>query len=447
MIFNVFLIAVTIAALFASLKLFSMAAGTISPLKLNTISYVLYFQVLTVGVVGPLLLALDLLNYHPMIQQISYHTKFMAWVWCMYALVALPLSMNVYNIVFKIKMPSELTQYSQETIPEKYLTHNRLFSTSFVLISLFGLLYIFYYTSSIPIVKLLTTGDLAQAAIERINSRRAFLGIPYIRSFVGIYLIPAGAYYLYILAYNKRTIRAWFLFACQLLLTILLLTYDLQKAPIAFFILGFLVVHTFISNGISRKWFLIVFGSSVLFILLGYQLTTETTILRQITNVQSAFFGRIFLVSYFGFPLSLEFYPDSIHAATALYGVPGPILDILNLEGHDSARELMIHMYSSNVDQGSANLISSYYLAEAWSAFGYVGLVLAPFIVGGVIQLTHVLLIKLPKDPLFIAFYALITTKWLVLSGFSPFLTMKILFPMIVAATLYFFRNTLIRSK
>jgi len=354
----------------------------------------------------------------------------------------------IFNKIFKIRIAKELDNYASKQFVLVDISPSIYVKLALALLSSFGLTYILYYSPSIPIWTLINGGDLVQASIQRVASKREFAGIPYIRTFFGIILIPALAYYSYIIAHTNKSLSSWLFFSFQSILAFILLTFDLQKAPIAFFILGFIIVHTFLTNGVSPKWFFIVFISSVFLILLGYELTTDASMFKQFTDFHSAFYGRIFLVGYLGFPLSMELFPDSIIANTALFGIPEPLREIYNIEATDSARELMKYINPVGVREGSANLISGYYLGEAWASFRYSGLLMAPIVVGCVIQFIHLVLLHLPKHPLFVAFYALISTKWLITSGFSNFLTLKIiLFPLLTVFFLYIFMNTLTRIR
>ena len=91
-----------------------------------------------------------------------------------------------------------------------------------------------------------------------------------------------------------------------------------------------------------------------------------------------------------------------------------------------------MQMNPEGVINGTANLFSGYYLGEAYANYGYLGLIISPFIVGGVVQVVHNYLLTHKKDPLILAFYTFITVKWLLGSGVVSFLYLKIiLFPLV----------------
>ena len=403
----------------------------------------MYFQVLTIGIVGPVLLVTDSLDFHYMAQHISKPVKFQAWAWSMYALIALPFSMTLINTILRIDIKSLLREYSVREISDSSQQDQIKFNISLAAISLLSLIYILYNSPSIPILELIQTGDFSSAAENRFESKYGFTGIVYLRSFFGLILIPCCSYYFYIVAYKSRLLRDWLLFGFQFVLTLALLTYDLQKSPFAFYLFGYLILHTFISNGLNPKWFLVIIGCALAMILIGYKNTTGVSIESQIFNFQSAFYGRIFLSGFLGFPLSLELFPDKINAITTLFGIPQPVLGFYDLSATDPARQIMLYINEQGAREGTSNLVSGYYLGEAWASFRYAGLVCSPFVVGAILQLTHLSFLRLPKNPLIIAFYAYISTKWLIASGFSSFLTLKIIiFPILILALIILIKNS-----
>ena len=235
---NLLIVFTTLICSVISITLFRYASGSLSLLKLNTVTYAMYFQVLTIGIVGPVLLVTDSLDFHYMAQHISKPVKFQAWAWSMYALIALPFSMTLINTILRIDIKSLLREYSVREISDSSQQDQIKFNISLAAISLLSLIYILYNSPSIPILELIQTGDFSSAAENRFESKYGFTGIVYLRSFFGLILIPCCSYYFYIVAYKSRLLRDWLLFGFQFVLTLALLTYDLQKSPFAFYLFG-----------------------------------------------------------------------------------------------------------------------------------------------------------------------------------------------------------------
>jgi hypothetical protein len=93
----------------------------------------------------------------------------------------------------------------------------------------------------------------------------------------------------------------------------------------------------------------------------------------------------------------------------------------------ESARLLKIYTHPETIRAGNGNLYSGFYMGEAWANYGYLGLVIAPFVVGFVIQSVHLFLLLHKKNPWLLAFYCGLTVKWVVSGGFVNFLYLKLL--------------------
>jgi hypothetical protein len=290
------------------------------------------------------------------------------------------------------------------------------------------LLYILNSNKQIPLVTLLK-GNLSQAAEERVTVRRSFGGIIYIKNLLGYLLIPTFTYFAYIYFSLKRNFYSRIIFIFLFICSSILLVYDIQKAPLVFFLMGFVVIQTLINNGISRIKFGIFIIVGLLIVVGGYYLTGGKGI-EQLFDPKSALWSRTFISSYGGYVLSLELFPNTITQPTWQIGIPSIILNTLDLPNTESARLLMMHINPMGVASGEANLISSYYLGEAWANYGIIGIITAPFVVGFVVQSVHVFLLRHKKEPLIIAFYAYITTHWLLISGYVNILYLKqLVFP------------------
>ncbi len=444
---NILFVVITILTTIISVKLFTKASGSMSIFKLNTISYVFYFQIITSSLVASVLLVTGVLDYHPDLKLVSENVKLEAWLWTMYSIIAMPIGMIGLSKVFNIDVIKTFNQYinKKTIIPTINIKWILIFLTLF---SFLTLAYIFLKTDRVALYTLLVEHNPEQARLDRITSRLNFGGIIYIKNLLGYIMIPVIAYYSYIIMRIKKTMFYKVIFVVNFFLAILMVAHDTQKAPIAFFILGFWIVEVIINNGINLKKAGLFLGLPVLLILVGYTLTTGVDGLDQFTRFNSAFYGRTFVGSYLGFPLSLELFPDKIIEQTYALGIPHAIGEKLGLDLTESARLLMKYVHYEAFENGTGNLYSSFYMGEAWANYGYLGLIMAPFIVGFVIQSVHLYLLSKPKEALLIAFYALITVRWLVGSGFVNFLYLKqIIFPFVLYFIFKFILNQISNYK
>jgi oligosaccharide repeat unit polymerase len=423
----------SLVCLITSVLLFRRVDGSMSLLKLNTISYVFYFQIITSAFVGSIFLATGAIDYHPYAKPISDWVKIESWMWVMYSIVIMPLAMLAFNYIVRIRPLYGFKNYLKKDIdlPKNNKT-NVIILLIMILTSVSILTFIFFKLERVPLFTLLIDGDAKQAAIDRVSVRYNLGWLDYVKNLFGLMMIPIFTYYSYIIAQVKKK---WYYYLMCFILVVtsaLMLTFDTQKAPLAFFVLGFLILQTFISKGIPIRYFLMFGILPILLLLVAYQLTSNHNAITLFFNPTSAFYGRVFLSGYFGFPLSLEFFPEVINQPTYYSGFPSFVLRFLDIENTESARLVMKQMNPEGVKAGTANLFSGYYLGEAYANYGYLGLIISPVIVGGVVQVVHNYLLMNKKDPLILAFYAFITVKWLLGAGVVSFLYLKIiLFPFV----------------
>ncbi len=415
-----------------SLFLFNKASGSIHPNKLNTISYVLYREIIPI-VIGTLLVANNLVDNHYVITCISNETKIKGYLWVLYSILMMPLSMFMVNKIFNINMKKKFNEYLKKPLAEEYnLQNTKKFSVFFTVVSLATLTYIIIMSPYIPIFTALIKGDLVQASIERISVKRDFGGIIYIKNLLGLYLMPVFTYQSYVFLKQYKTKFFKIIFFINFIATSFLFIYDTQKAPILIFLLGFLIVKVLVSGKLKIiELFLISITALIVIIVLYIYIGGLK--LSSLLRFDNTIMYRIFIGQISGYFLSLEWFPEIIKQNTSFIGIPSNILKILDLPNIESARLLMMHFNPEGVKSGIAGLINSYYLGEAWANYGYVGLLISPVIVGFVIQTVHVFLIKSKKTAINIAFYATISIKWLITGGIVNFLYLKqLIFPFIL---------------
>lgn len=419
---NVIIWIISFFTLITSYKLFSKAAGTLNIRYFNTITYVFYYCIIVSTFIGAVLCAFGFGEDHWILCYAKSEARIKAWLAVCYSMIAMPIGMILMNNIFKIHPRKDFFNFIKE--PIKYeISDQRLKQIMIVLIliSFLTFIYIKHYSGSWPLYSAIVEQDYIAAAEGRIDVRLNFHGIVYIKNLIGLYLVPIFSYYSFIISQQKKTLYYKVSFLIMLVLTLLILSYDTQKAPIIFYACGFVVIHVLTKGKISKK-------SIILFVLIAlgimgilYSVFNASThgALDVILDPRSAMWGRMFISGYAGVPLTFEWFPDVITQPTWQIGIPEFILKVFDLPTTESARLLMLKI------EPEGNLISSYYIAEAWANYGLIGVFIAPFIVGINVQIIQIYLLKSPKNPLLIAFYAFMTTKWVISSGFVNYLFFK----------------------
>lgn len=439
-----FILAISILTLFISSYLFRLAGGSISLRKFNSTTFIFIFSIVLSTYVGATLSALGLVDFHYMISPASTQTKISAFYWVCYSVIIIPLSMLVVNSSLGIRnMPKLLNQFiSRPTV--NTFSKKTIFIINLVMIifSMLTIIYIFYYSGASPILKALE-GDLESAASERNMTKRGFGGIIYIKNLAGFYLLPIFSYYSYFQFINNKNFFNFIGFIILFFINIALLIYDIQKAPIVLYLMGFLIMNVLVKGEVSRATIVKVFFSLFFILIIGYTITTGRDV-SSFLSYKSSFFTRLTLSSYGGYLLSMEWFPNEITTSTWFVGIPSPILNFFDVESIESARLVMVKLNPEGVKRGTAGIASSYFLAEAWANFGYLGLIISPIIIGIVVQVPQLFLVLGKKDPMILAFYAFISTHWLIQNGFSNFLYLKqLLYPFILYILVKIVMNSL----
>lgn len=433
-------IIVPVIIVLVSIKFFSKAAGTVSLTSLNTISYLLYSQLLPVAAIGSILVANNLVDNHYVIARISDVTKLKGLYWVLYSLIMMPISMMLLNKIFRVNIKKRYADYLSEKVILQKKGNKSLVMWIFSSLSLFTFLYIIIYSPSYPFLTAILDGNLLSASVGRIDVRYNFKGIVQIKNLFGFYLVPIFSYFTYCYYHIDKTKTSKFHFVFNFLIAVLILTFDTQKAPVAIFLVGFLIVRSLLGEKLKLRS-LFAWGIGLLIIIFAAYIFISGHKLEHLLRFDSVIMYRLFVGQIGGYFLSLEWFPDIITESTLFVGLPSIFQDALNLEIKESARLLMEYFNPTGVQSGIAGLMNSYFLGEAWANYSYLGLLVSPIIVGFTIQGVHLWLLKSKKTPLNIAFYTGITIRWMITGGFVNFLYMKqILYPI----ALYIFVKYLI---
>lgn len=420
---------ISLLTLVGSYNLFRLAAGTLAVTRINTVSYIFYYAIVITTFVGSIIVALGFGKDHWILCYAGNNARITAWACVCYSMLAMPLGMIFLNNLFKINTKTAFNIYTHEPIiinqSQRRLTSILICMCVFSLIMFF---YIWLYSSSWPLYTAVVEKDFIGAQEGRIDVRRNFHGIIYIKNLGGLLLVPTFSYYSFIILKIKKKFKFKLFFLFLFSITILIYTYDTQKAPIVFYLIGFLILQVLIEGSIPKKNILIFIAIALLLLSVMYFFFTQgnSSVIDTLLDPRSALWGRIFVSGYAGVPLSFEWFPNVIKDPTWQIGIPEFILNIFSLPTTESARLLMLKI------EPDGNLISSYFIAEAWANYGWLGVIFSPIIVGINIQAVHIFLLKSVKEPIIISFYALVTTRWVISSGFVNYLFFKsIIFPFI----------------
>ncbi len=416
-------LAVSFCVLILSIYLFKKAAGTLSIEKLNMISYIFYFNIIIQSFIGANLGILYLDNHYIISRIQDFDIRFKVWLAVLYVMITLPLGMLLVNKIFHVRSSKLFDGYLNKPLQpvlSKKDSYVLLVFYGVALVSIGAVIYTYTHLGGIPLAALFKGAGSVELAKMRISASRGFQGNEYIRNILALGLAPILAYIAYAYYRLLRDARSLFTFIILFINAVFILIYDFSKAPVIEFLIGFIFIEVFINKKVSMKK------------IAGYGLFAVAAVLFMYRSVMGASVGDFLhynagpvgrlILSQLA-PLYFHFYLFPSHYGF-LGGASFPplILSIFGVDHIRSARLVMEYVNPAGVAAGSAGVANTLFIGEAYANFALYGLLLSPFIVGFVIQLSYILLQKMPKNPIWVGLFCCLSYSWPVTGSFVDFI-------------------------
>lgn len=407
--------------LLVSYSLFKKASGSMKLLQLNMVSIIFYYHFVIQSFIG-VNLALFYLDNHYLISRLKdYDLRQQAYFVVCYTMIMMPLAMISLNKVVGFEAASSFKTYvRKEIIPVTSIgnVYENIAIIFLCVVAISSVIYIYAHMSSVPFL-LLLKGMAKEAAEARIQVSHSFSGNQYVKNILGLGLTPLLTYIIY--GYTKLTdIRFYrYLFYSMFVASVLALTYNAAKAPALWFILGFVFLKVLLDGRISRRTlycFIVVIAVVIVFY---YSLTG----VQEFSDYSTGPIGRIILGQIAGLFYMLHIFPG-IRPFMGVQAFPQFLLNLFDIpfEHIRPARIVMLYVNPTGVEQGVAGVVNTIFTGEAWSVYGWIGLLVAPILVGLIIQLFYIILLKMPKNPLNLGLYTYLCLSWPITGGFVDFL-------------------------
>ena len=127
------------------------------------------------------------------------------------------------------------------------------------------------------------------------------------------------------------------------------------------------------------------------------------------------------MVQFAGMPLAFDVFPYQYSFLNG-GGFPTWINNVIGVPHAEMARLLMQVYNPAGVEQGTAGVINTLFIADAWANFGWVGIILAPIYLGVLIQVIYHRLITIPKSPVNVALNGYFMTSFQITGGLIGFI-------------------------
>jgi oligosaccharide repeat unit polymerase len=323
-------------------------------------------------------------------------------------MVALPLTMYVVSKLVGFRAKEEFHSYWNAPITEVFTTKKskQEFYWLFCILSVVSLgsvIYTAWKTPSIPIFSLLHHTDTSAATL-RIEAKESFAGSVYIKNIFAIGLTPILSLIAYVYALKTKELRWRVLFALLFVAAVFIQVYDMQKAPLLFYLLMVLLVRMYVGKTkLDMKKLVILLSIAALYLVMMY-VALGVTDSSAFLSYSSGPIGRTILTQIAPMYLYIDRY-DAVYPYLEEKGLPSAILQLYGIDQTRSSRVLMEEIFPERVKEGTAGVMNTLYVGEAYATFGWAGVVVGTIVLGVFIQFLYILFMRLPKHPIFLSLY------------------------------------------
>ena len=427
------------AAVFCiSTFLFWKAAGNLKIKNLNMIS-MLYYYMMVFNFLGGSLIYIGFRKHYLMAKITQESNIDLTYYFIVYCMIMFPLTMWGMKILMEkhvvrrdpLTFIGDRTKFNRNMIPAQTLAIIMLG------ICTLATLYVFRHLGYIPVLEVLKGSNLS--ALRQAGSRY-FQGNQYIKNLLMITLTPFVSYYIYVyFRYTKD--KMWgLLFLYSAALSAIVLTSDFSKSPIIYYLLGIYLLETCLGFVKDIKKFSLLVASSAIILVFIYAFVFGVR--RDILSIYTGPVGRILFTQIGTLFLHVEAFPmrhDFLCGASFNSWMSFLIPEASGLR---SGRVIMEIYNASGVQEGTAGVMNTLFIGEAYANFSVIGVLIAPIIFGIVIGFTAHLLPGLKKNPVIVLLYVKMTLQFLsiVEAGFVDILySASTIFLILVAICMYFF--------
>lgn len=393
--------------------LFKKASGTLKPNLMNVVTFV-FFSILGFELIGGSLVYLGF-DDHYLIKKISSNVTINKTYYILaYTSLILPLTIIFFNkFVYKIDKSSKQKRGLEEAylcklkenvqVEDKKQT-NRLYICLIILsiVCLLSIIYVFVCIGYMPLLQYFNS-DL-DLATERIKISRNFSGNEYVKNLIMLSITPAISYVAYIYMRKTKEKKWKSLFFCLFILSVLALTYNFEKSPIIYYIIFFFIIEVVLGNTFNFKRIIPFFLVCVAMIAFLYKAIMGYS--GPIFSLSSGPVGRIFITQVATLFLHIDAFPEKTGYLCG-HSFPKELLGFLGDGTYDvrSGRKI-IEIYSKEaVANGSAGVMNTLFVGEAYANFGIIGAIIAPILVGIIFSSVLAYFLKVKKTPLNIIIY------------------------------------------
>lgn len=423
--------------------MFKSLVGSMSPTRLNMISVIYYYYIIALTLIGSYAVV-EGFGDNPALAFVSDEVRSFGYYLIIYSIFAFCVG-GIF--AKKILIGTKSADFIHENYFSKKIERPKGIGNGFVkiwlvlltILSLFSALYVTLIKGSVPQSSFFTLNDQIGNLLSRVSFERDFSGFVYIKTilFEQVAVLLSLVLYCYYLMSRNRVHFLWFLLA--FIVAVYSVTFSLSKSQLIVYFSYFVFIRIYSQGEISKKFLfsLLTFLFSVLVLL--FFLVTKM----DLEGIAVYLLNRIFLDQISGTFLMFEIFPTEYNYI-GFCSLSNLIPNFLCAQTEPATRLAMEHAFPHGSLEGVMNLLSTYYLGEAWANFGYIGLILAPLYMGFLISFFYFTVLKIEKNPFTLALLAFVSFGTNFSSQFNGYIynmlfvvtVFIVFFPLLVALVL-----------
>lgn len=413
---------VVFSVLVLSCYLFYKASGTLNPIKVNVITYFFYLFILH-NFLGSSLVFLGLKKHYLISKIVNENTINKTYFIICFTALVFPIAMIVVSRLFKVNVRKQYEEFLKKSIIIENDDYIFIVTSIISIFCLILTIVMFKRMKTIPLINLIFNRGLSSMGVDRINISKGTYINQYLRNFLVLGITPLLSYLAYIY-YKCTKKRNWgILFLLLFIASIFIKTYNYAKSPVITYIFMFVFINIIIKGKIKLKSLIkfAVLGIGVLgimYIKMGYNFSNGI-------DIYSGPFGRFIFTQIATLFLHVDLFPNFIPYLNWRSLSPSILGLIFNGSKHIRSGRAVMQFYSPDkVVNGTAGVMNTLFVGEAYANFGIIGVILGVIYVGIIFESVYLMFIKNKKTPTNVIMYIFATQTLVEVSqsGFTDYI-------------------------
>lgn len=391
-----------------SYPMFKALAGSMNLTSLNMISTIYYFNILMLTFFGAYAIS-EGLGDNPVLDGVTEETKQIGYYFIIYSIFSFSAAaLGVMKLLLGKKTSAfiHIKYFKQPIVAPMGRNDGQMRGWLYFLtgVCFLSAVYVTTINGGVPQVLLLSLEDQVGSLVARVSFERDFPGIIYIKTilFEQVTIFLSLVSYCYYLMSRSRKDYFWFLLT--FFLSVYSVTFSLSKSQLVVYLSYFIFIRIYSGGPLPMKYISIVLGGLISILVFLFVVVTKM----DSEMILIYMLNRLFIDQISGTYLMLEIFPSS-YGHVGLCSLTNLIPSSICASTEPATRLAMQHAFPVGSHQGVMNLLSTYYLGEAWANFGYFGLLVAPIYVGFLIAFFYFTVLRMRKTPCTIALLAFVS--------------------------------------